>query len=240
MLGRRVPGGRSAFGGNGCHGASVNRLCGGFGFSIKPTRDIDDPARTAADGFAGTRGGAAEGAAEERASGAHEVEPGIQVEVELSKNGREVGGNGSALAAADDAAGFVDQGQVVIEGDDRGSVAGAGALHRCDPDAGFRPGGAGRLGGVAQRGRQVGGVGLGEQRRRAVLSLTGADAVLDAGVVRGFRPIGDDGADRVEIDIGHCRRGRRRGQAAARTGSGPPRSGRYSGRRGWHGGQSVP
>ena len=52
-------------GGNGWRGAGVDRLCAGFGFSIKPTRNIDDPARTAADRFAGTRGGAAEGAAEE-------------------------------------------------------------------------------------------------------------------------------------------------------------------------------
>ena len=128
MLGRRVPGGRSAFGGKGCHGAGVDRLCGGSGFLIKSTRDIDDPARTASDAFAGTRGGAAEGAAEEGPSAAHEVEPGVKVEVEPIKNGREVGGNGSAFAAADDAAGFVDQGQVVIEGDDHRSVAGAGAL----------------------------------------------------------------------------------------------------------------
>ena len=77
--------------GNGWRGAGVDRLCAGFGFSIKPTRNVDDPARTASDRFADTLGGAAEGAAEERASGAHEVEPGIQVEVEPIKNRREVG-----------------------------------------------------------------------------------------------------------------------------------------------------
>jgi len=130
----------------GLHGAGVGRLRGGFGFSIEPAGDIDDPPCSAADGFAGARGGAAEGAAEERASAAHEVEPGIKVEVEPFEDGREMGGNGSALAAADDATGLVDQGQVVIEGDDRRGVASGGALDGCDPDAGLAPGGAGRLG----------------------------------------------------------------------------------------------
>jgi len=94
----------------GLHGAGVGRLRGGFGLSVEPARDIDDPTRPTSDGFAGARGGAAEGAAEEGSGGAHEVEPGIKVEVEPIEDGREVGGNGSALAAADNAAGLVDQG----------------------------------------------------------------------------------------------------------------------------------
>jgi len=92
------------------HGTGVGRLRGGFGFSVEPARDIDDPARATSDGLAGARGGAAESAAEERAGAAHEVEPGIKVEVESIEDGREVGGNGPALAAADNAAGLVDQG----------------------------------------------------------------------------------------------------------------------------------
>jgi len=59
----------------GVQGAGVGRLRGGFGFSVESARDIDDPTRATSDGFAGARGSAAEGAAEEGTGGAHEVEP---------------------------------------------------------------------------------------------------------------------------------------------------------------------
>ena len=56
ILCRRVPGSRSAAGEFGRDDAGVGRLRGGFGFSVEPARDIDDPSRATSDGLAGARG----------------------------------------------------------------------------------------------------------------------------------------------------------------------------------------
>jgi len=74
ILCQRVPGSRLAADVIGWGVAGERRLRGGFGFSVEPARDIDDPTRATSDGFAGARGSAAEGAAEERAGAAHDAQ----------------------------------------------------------------------------------------------------------------------------------------------------------------------
>jgi hypothetical protein len=71
---------------------------------------FDDPACSAPQGFPGSAGEGAEAAAAGVAAGAHEGEPGFEVDAEAVEDRGEVGGNGSALVASHEAAGLVDQG----------------------------------------------------------------------------------------------------------------------------------
>ena len=67
-----------------------------------------------AERFGGAGGKVAEGSAVERLSTVHEIEPRGEVEIETIENGGEVRGNRSAFIAAHDAAGVVDEREVVI------------------------------------------------------------------------------------------------------------------------------